>query len=200
MAKTTMPLMSASASGALAKSVVFMTWKGINDVRKYLIPANPKTTAQITQRTRFKNAVDEFHDAGYFESDLKAWNRYAGILSKVMSGFNAMIKTHIDYVIDGKTWVTLNKVKVDDETSPTKLIEGAGLGMTNNAHIKYGSSPTYMPNDKALTYNPGELYMTIDLTALPEARPLYFQIYIDSDANKSLLGIYKLLAEAPWLS
>lgn len=46
MCKVTMPLMSGSASGALAKSVVHFPWKGISVVRKYVVPANPKSADQ----------------------------------------------------------------------------------------------------------------------------------------------------------
>jgi hypothetical protein len=50
MAKVTGPLMSMSASGKLADSIVFFTWKGRNVVRQFLIPANPQSTAQGDQR------------------------------------------------------------------------------------------------------------------------------------------------------
>lgn len=46
MAKVTNPLHSESASGKLANSIVFFTWKGRNVVRKWLKPANPMTENQ----------------------------------------------------------------------------------------------------------------------------------------------------------
>jgi len=46
MAKVTMPLLSGSASGKIADALVFMTSKGRNIVRQFVIPANPKTTGQ----------------------------------------------------------------------------------------------------------------------------------------------------------
>jgi len=49
MAKLKAPLMSLGASGALGKALVFFGWKGLDVVREYVIPANPKTTAQNTQ-------------------------------------------------------------------------------------------------------------------------------------------------------
>ena len=63
MAKLTAPLFSFSASGKLADSLVYMTWKGINDVRQYVVPANPKTAAQIIQRDYVKAAVAKIHAA-----------------------------------------------------------------------------------------------------------------------------------------
>jgi hypothetical protein len=50
MAKVTGPLMSVSASGKLADSIVFFGWKGINVVRQWLKPANPKSWEQGDRR------------------------------------------------------------------------------------------------------------------------------------------------------
>lgn len=46
MAKVTMPLMSGSASGKLADCLVFFSWKGINVVRKWMKPTNPRDVDQ----------------------------------------------------------------------------------------------------------------------------------------------------------
>ena len=53
MAKVTGPLMSVSASGKVADSIVFFGWKGINVVRQWLKPANPKKVKQGDRRTMF---------------------------------------------------------------------------------------------------------------------------------------------------
>lgn len=50
MAKVTGPLHSLTASGALAKSMVFFGWKGTNVVRQWLKPANPQSATQGDQR------------------------------------------------------------------------------------------------------------------------------------------------------
>ncbi len=50
MAKVTGPLMSMSASGKLADSIVFFGWKGINVVRQWLKPANPMKESQGDRR------------------------------------------------------------------------------------------------------------------------------------------------------
>jgi len=54
MAKVKMPLMSASASGKIANSLVYFTWKGLDVVRSYVVPSNPNTTSQQTQRVTFQ--------------------------------------------------------------------------------------------------------------------------------------------------
>lgn len=50
MARTTGPLLSMDASGSVGNSITFAKWKGRNYVRRYAIPANPRSTAQISIR------------------------------------------------------------------------------------------------------------------------------------------------------
>lgn len=57
MAKVTGPLMSVSASGAFAGSMVFANWKGTSYVRQLVIPLNPKTLGQETARNHARIAA-----------------------------------------------------------------------------------------------------------------------------------------------
>lgn len=54
MSKTIAPLLSFGAGGQLAKTAVYSSWKGIPYVRRYVIPANPRTNAQQATRLLFK--------------------------------------------------------------------------------------------------------------------------------------------------
>lgn len=54
MAKTIAPLLSFGAGGQIARTAVYGSWKGIPYVRRYVIPANPKTTRQQVTRLVFK--------------------------------------------------------------------------------------------------------------------------------------------------
>lgn len=49
-AKVSGPLYSMSASGKIADAFVFFGWKGVNCVRQWLKPANPKSATQGNQR------------------------------------------------------------------------------------------------------------------------------------------------------
>lgn len=53
MAKLTGPLLSFGARGQIGKTMVTSNWRGIDYARQYVIPANPRTTAQQANRTRF---------------------------------------------------------------------------------------------------------------------------------------------------
>lgn len=54
MSKTIAPLISFGAGGQLGNTVVYSSWKGIPYVRRYVIPANPRTTRQVVVRNLFK--------------------------------------------------------------------------------------------------------------------------------------------------
>ncbi len=57
MAVVTGPVLSIGARGKIAKSIVFATWRGVKYARQYVVPANPKTVAQLAVRTTFA-AID----------------------------------------------------------------------------------------------------------------------------------------------
>jgi len=75
MAKVTGPLFSLSASGTIAKSMVHQGWKGLNVVRGWVKPANPKTGDQGDARMllgglgRAASGVDK---TSLFAADAKA--------------------------------------------------------------------------------------------------------------------------------
>lgn len=54
MSKLIAPLLSFGAGGQLAKTAVYSSWKGIPYARRYVIPANPRTTKQQVTRLYFR--------------------------------------------------------------------------------------------------------------------------------------------------
>lgn len=91
MAKTTAPLLSFGASGSLAKTMVFSTWKGRPYARRHVIPANPQTVAQQLTRNTFKtgNAMWKIAPA-LFQAP---WDRFA--TGQVLTGRNAMVSRFV---------------------------------------------------------------------------------------------------------
>lgn len=77
MSKVTAPLLSFGASGQVAKTQVYSTWKGTPYVRRYVIPSNPKTAGQSLTRNTFSwlNAVIRVMPALV----LDGWNAYADV-------------------------------------------------------------------------------------------------------------------------
>lgn len=96
MAKLTAPLFSFGARGQLAKTLVYFPWKGIDAVRSYVVPANPNSAGQQTQRGLMLDAVGAWHTIGLDADDVTAWNRYAATRPSPQSGFNAFCAAVIE--------------------------------------------------------------------------------------------------------
>lgn len=105
MAKLKAPLMSLGAAGAIGKTIVFFPWKGINAAREYVIPANPKTTAQNTQRGYVTAAVANIHAVMAMaahpltEVDKTALSLYGSTFPTPRTWFNVAVKQWVDRVI-----------------------------------------------------------------------------------------------------
>lgn len=145
MAKLKAPLLSLGAAGAIGKSIVYFPWKGIDAVREYIVPANPRSTAQVAQRTHLTNAIAYWHANQYTDPDRIAWNRYAGTLAKIMSGFNSMMKECIARLIAGHGWNVISQIEVN---TPTVVgfdvdVENSVVGLPLRARI--GTSRTHFP-------------------------------------------------------
>lgn len=85
------PLLSLTASGAIGKAMVFADWKGQDYVRKYVIPANPRSEAQTDTRETFTWLHESYK---YFPTLVTAaWKAYAK--GKVLTGPNAYIQANL---------------------------------------------------------------------------------------------------------
>ncbi len=136
MAKVTGPLMSMDARGKLANAIVFIGWRGIQDVRRWVKPANPRTTKQVEQRNRFTQAVDKYHELT--PTDKQAWETKAS--GKPYSGFNLFVSRVVKTLVAGKTWQLIKDVKAENITSSSADI----TGYTDNAElvrVEYGTNP-----------------------------------------------------------
>ena len=104
MAKVLNPLFSTEARGQVGKSLVFFPWKGISAVRTYVIPANPKTAAQQSVRERLKEAVLRWRTMGYTAGDRSAYNAWALLEVKSMSGFNKLVSLVLNARAEGNEY------------------------------------------------------------------------------------------------
>lgn len=190
MAKVTAPLFSFGASGQLAKALVYFPFKGLDVVRSYVIPANPNSSAQQTQRGHMTDAVDEWHDAGYTDDDRSAWNRFASTLGAGLSGFNALVRTFIDEEVAGGTWermanLVLSAVGADTFTATVDKVSAGNVPV-----IHWGVSPTFMPNTQVLVDQTGNEWEVV-VGSLTASTLYYF--YIDSGTpgtDFGRVGIY----------
>lgn len=151
MAKLKAPLMSLGARSQLGKALVFFPWKGIDAVREYVVPANPNTAAQATQRGYVTSAVTEWHGAAYNAADNGAWNRLAGIAAKIMSGFNRMVQEFVNEAILGNTWTRIGTYETAVITATTIAVGIAKATGAPNVTVRWGTRKTFFPNSAVMT-------------------------------------------------
>lgn len=86
------PLFSLTASGQIAKALVYSTWKGRAYVREYVVGANPNTLAQRTRRVMmgFLSKLWALMDT----TEQESWVTEAA--AKNISPFNAMVGANMD--------------------------------------------------------------------------------------------------------
>jgi hypothetical protein len=87
MAKLGGPLMSMSASGTVGNIITFATWKGRPYVRTRVIPANPKTAAQLGVRAMMTFLSQTW--AGLSDANKATWDLAAD--ARKVSPFNAFV-------------------------------------------------------------------------------------------------------------
>ncbi len=123
MAKLKGPLFSLGASGKLADTLVFFPWKGLNVVREYVIPANPQTSLQTTQRGYVTAAVQLVHDAQAAaanpldSADQVAYSALASAKGKIMTWFNQACKLYLDVIIAGQVPIVYRDGTITDPTA-----------------------------------------------------------------------------------
>jgi len=184
MAKVKAPLFSFSAAGKLADSLVYFPWKGIPVVRQYVIPANPNTTGQSTQRGYLHDAVAAIHAAQVLVAnplnavDIAAYNLLGTIYATPRTWFNTVCKQWLDQkvasleasVIHGATVTpgdgTLTVVLYDADFTTGKIETGTAY---------YGTSKTALINSLAATPDLTNHTMTISLTALANGTKYFVQ-------------------------
>lgn len=209
MAKLRAPLFSLGASGALGKALVFFGWKGIDAVREYVIPSNPQTPLQTTQRDILKDGVAMIHEAmaratgPLVVADQTAYATLASAKGKIMTWFNQATKLWIDTKVDAEIPVIYSgggtlapahdacrfRIFLNEETSPS----------LTHATFYYGLSKTNLILSKAATILEGDQAIVPGddmIEGLSVGKKYYWQLRPDADkpcvgANS---GIYSFVA------
>lgn len=195
MAKVTSPLFGVIAAGQLGKSIVYADWKGRLYARQYVIPSNPNSPGQQTQRGYLREMVQKWHDTPWILQDLAAWRLMATLDSRVLSGFNEFMAQAINVRVEGKTWVSLMGVKTNMISGHLEYIEAHAEGDDNSLTPKLyvGSSPSYMPYECDMTWVDVTHSYRGDVTSHTYNTGDWVAYYVtnESDNKKSRTGIYK---------
>lgn len=91
MAKVTAPLLSFGAGGAIAKTQVYASWKGIPYVRRYVVPANTPSTEKDKTKNLFRTLTQLYKN---MDTDaLAPWSAFAS--GKPLTSRNALLKFNV---------------------------------------------------------------------------------------------------------
>lgn len=128
MSKVTAPLLSFSASGQIAKTMVYSEWKGVPYLRRYVIPANPRSSEQTLTRNLFGwlNNVWRIAPANF----VAPWN--AAAAGRPLTGRNLLIQHNIPVL--------------------RELTVATGMVMSPGAKAGLAATVTITPGDDQLTF------------------------------------------------
>lgn len=210
MAKLTGPLFSLGARGAIAETLVYFPWKGLNAVRQYVVPSNPKTSGQTTQRGYFTAAVAKIHACLALaadpldEDDKQAYALLASTRKSPRTWFNEIVKLWADCKVAGDVPVIYCNGTVSDPTTTTididlQIEEETGSQLAAGKFY-FGTSKTSMIHTATATVTAGDKVglANEDCSAfLTAGVKTYFQFKPDSGdpCEGAVSGIYTFVPD-----
>lgn len=209
MAKLKAPLFSLGATQQLGKALVFFNWKGLNVVREYVVPSNPKTAGQTTQRGYLTAAVAMVHTTQALAAnaldavDVAAYALLASVVKSATTWFNQVVKEWVDCKVLGGAPLVYSDFTV---TAPAHgafsciiyLNEETGSQLAAGKFY-FGTSKTALIHSEAGVLNAGvDMDITaVDLSAFLTAGVKYFVQFKPDVADPSEgcnSGIYHFVA------
>ncbi|GAH38474.1 unnamed protein product, partial [marine sediment metagenome] len=189
MAKVKGGLFSLGAEGKIAGKTIHRKLKGIKTAKKYVIPGNPKTEDQKTQRDYLKDAVLGWKTDGYSDLDIGAWKLFASIQKKILSGYNLFLRKRINADKDDKTWTKLTNCVISDITGVgSKVVINVAYDLAGKLFI--GTSKVLMLREVSGVFNTDHYTFSInDLSILTK---YYFYIENKAEGEEARTGIYSL--------
>ncbi len=125
MAKLTAPILSFGGSGAIAKTLVFASWRGVKYARQYVVPSNPDTALQQGVRGIFRTMQEMWKLNGAIGR--AAWDRMAQ--GRKFLGVNKWIGENVR-VMNGEVNMNnfIGSPGAAGGTPPLTLTAAAGAG------------------------------------------------------------------------
>ena len=189
MAKLKGPLFSLGASGAIGEALVYFPWKGLNVAREYVVPSNPRTTLQTTQRSYLTAVVLWIHDAQaqvanpLDETDTQAYALWGSTYPTPRTWFNQAVKNWLDQF--AATPQRKGRIFRAGATTPGADQLGVSLNYAPYAitggNIHYGTSKTALINTKAPTITATSVATT--LTGLTTGVKYFWQFRATTPAD-----------------
>ena len=208
MAKVNAPLFSFGASGKIANSLVYFPWKGLNLVRKYVIPANPKTALQMTQRGFVAAAVAAIHAAqalaaeALAQVDITAYAALAGNHKTPRTWFNEIVKLWCDVKVSGNTPIIYCDMDITDKDVTAialelQIEEETGSDLAAGKFF-FGTSKTALIHSNAagLTAGDSVQLVAVNLSAFLTAGVKYYVQFrpdVADPCEGAISGIYSFV-------
>lgn len=204
MAKLNAPLFSFNASGKIAKALVYFSWKGLDVVRSYVVPTNPKTTAQELQRSYVTAAVAAIHAAEQDDTypllaiDKIAYALRASTRKTPSTWFNEIVKERVlNNIADDYNAIFSSASLAEVSTQVTFLANLVAVSPEppTDGDIYWGTSKTALHNIVACTI--AELAAGKAITGLTNGTKYFFQ-YRGNDPSHGIArsGIYTQIPRA----
>jgi len=187
------PLMSIDARGAIAKTLVFLGWKGLKDVREYKVPSNPNTAGQQSIRGKMTAAVAAWHNIGFNLADKTAWDFKASLSKKPLSGFNQMVSEYIAAYVAVHVITVLKVITAGTIISTGFHALGTGVG-TQAYKVWVGTNPRALLTSFSGSATGGAIDITV--TGLSASTVYYFKITCETASDDTESGIYKVTTPA----
>lgn len=184
----------------IGKKAVFYTWKGINVVRSYVIPTNPNSTAQQTQRSFFADIVS--YGSALLGSIVQ---EYWKLLAIGKSEFNAFVGANLDSMSSSVDWAnffaakgTLLSSSITDAqyagSNTTITFPTSATGNQLTTDIAVGvvvdrtSKKWYVNTAESATRADGTLVVTCE-AGLTEANLKAYLFFVQRDTNGNLTRV-----------
>lgn len=192
MAKLKAPLMSLGASGRIANTLVFFPWKGLNVVREYVIPSNPKSTGQTTQRGYITAAVADIHAAqiaspGPLGSlDKAAYSLLGSLYATPRTWFNQICKQWCNQSKAAKVPTTFRGASLaiaSGQITITVYSDEIAVAKITAGNFYYGTSKTAMLTAIAATIDTAAHTAIKAIPGLANGTRYYFQFKTTTEAT-----------------
>jgi len=183
VAKLDAPLFSFRARGKIANALVYFSWKGLNVVRSYVVPTNPDTGLQQTQRGYMTAAVAAIHAAQALaanaldEVDQVAYALLGSLQKTPRTWFNTVVKEWIDQyvaILHGVIFHDGTLTLQDTQISLQVWLTDEGANAVTELDVHYGISPTNLVNSSHMVDQGGGRHTDV-ITGLINGTKYYFQ-------------------------
>lgn len=182
MAKLKAPLFSLGASGKLGDALVYFPWKGLNLVRSHVVPANPKTDPQETQRGYVTAVVAAIHTAQgrvnqpLRAGDVTAYAALGGTIKAAMTWFNMVVRQWLKQnvaALKGAIYRFGSASIASGSSTFSVYFTEQGANSITAGVIYYGTSPTALVNTIAATIAADQAFKNVP--GLTNGVKYYFQ-------------------------